>query len=78
LTLFSLAQSLIYGNVSKLKPVFNFFWLIVDFIFGLLGTFFKNGPTKKKKKKKKKGFMMMIRCRRQTEGSSSRQFAGEY
>jgi len=30
-----LPQSLVYGNVSKLKPIFNFFWPIVGFIFGL-------------------------------------------
>jgi hypothetical protein len=54
-----LAQSLVCGNVSKLKPVFNFFWPIVWLYFFHLNYIFKT-RAKKKKKKKKKGFMMMI------------------
>jgi hypothetical protein len=55
LTLFFLAhcwlKSLVCGNVSKPKLVFNLFWPTIGFIFGLWGTVCKLGPTLPQKKK---------------------------
>jgi hypothetical protein len=52
-----LARSLVCGNVSKPKPVFNFFWPIVGFIFWPLRYSLQtqaNTKNKKKRKRKKK------------------------
>jgi hypothetical protein len=55
-----LARFLVCANVSKPKPVFNFFWPIVGFIFWHLRYSLQTQANTKKKKKKKKGFMMII------------------
>jgi hypothetical protein len=49
-----LAQSLVCGNVSKLKPVFNFFWPIVWLYFLPLKYSLQTRANTKKKKKKKR------------------------